>query len=49
VALWKNGWPLAPIPHTRTFKSRVARGADPWADITVETSRQPEKRLNSKS
>jgi hypothetical protein len=29
IALWKNGWPLAPIPHTFTLSSSVARGADP--------------------
>jgi hypothetical protein len=34
VAFWKNGWLLAPMPHTFTFSSSVARGADPWADIS---------------
>jgi hypothetical protein len=33
MADWKNGCPLAPIPHTFTFNSIVARGAEPWADI----------------
>jgi hypothetical protein len=22
------------MPHTRTFRSSVARGADPWADMS---------------
>ena len=34
MAFWKKGWLFAPMPHTRTFKSRVARGADPWADMS---------------
>src|SRR5579871_688790 len=36
VALWKNGWLFAPIPHTFTLSSSVARGAEPWAGIRVE-------------
>src|SRR5581483_3438663 len=35
IAFWKKGWLLLPIPHTLTFKSRVARGADPWAGINA--------------
>src|SRR4029077_11118755 len=43
TAFWKNGWLFAPIPHTRTFKSIVARGADPWADMDeTQTSRMRE-------
>src|SRR5438309_6279205 len=32
TAFWENGRSLAPIPHTRTLKFRVARGADPRSE-----------------
>jgi hypothetical protein len=35
TAFWKNGWLFPPIPQTLTFKSSVARGADPWADMSA--------------
>src|SRR5216683_3751158 len=33
VAFWKKAWPSAPIPQTRTVRSRVERGAGAEADI----------------
>jgi hypothetical protein len=45
MALWKKGWLFAPIPHTLTFKFRVARRADPWAGMSAEASNE-QKMLN---
>src|SRR5438309_2967042 len=45
IAFWKNGWLLPPMPHTRTFKSRVARGADPWADMSEKSSRSQKPKV----
>src|SRR6266853_1642101 len=33
VAFWKKGWSSAPIPQTRTVRSRVERGAGAEADM----------------
>src|ERR1700680_3232054 len=34
VAFWKKGWSSAPIPQTRTVRSRVERGAGAEADMS---------------
>src|SRR4029077_18446034 len=38
VAFWKKGWPSAPIPQTRTVRSRVERGAGAEADMSYRAS-----------
>src|ERR1700736_3339887 len=35
VAFWKKAWPSAPIPQTRTVRSRVERGAGAEADMST--------------